>query len=241
MIFTHFLATGGTAISTSATHSQKRVGITRQCGVAHRLRRRYLVFVLLLTALGSGAWLERVALLRGAANLWIVSDPITPADAVVVLGGGLNVRPFVAADLYAKGLVHKIVVSQIKDGPSVSIATFQGQTELNLMVLRKLGVPDDAIELFGNGNENTRDEAVALKDWTERHAASAFIIPAEVFFARRVRWIFQREFSGTAVRIEVPSFDPPNEYSRSDWWKTKAGVIAFQSEVFKYFYYRLRY
>jgi hypothetical protein len=76
---------------------------------AHRLRQIF-VFALLLAALGSGAWLGRNALLQGAADLWVVSDPIAPADAVVVLGGGADVRPFIAADLYAKGLVQKILV-----------------------------------------------------------------------------------------------------------------------------------
>jgi hypothetical protein len=37
--------------------------------------------------------------LRGA---WVVSDSIAPADAIVVLGGGLETRPFAAADLYTK-------------------------------------------------------------------------------------------------------------------------------------------
>ena len=32
------------------------------------------------------------------ADLWVVSDQITSVDAVVVLGGGLNVRPFAAAE-----------------------------------------------------------------------------------------------------------------------------------------------
>ena len=59
------------------------------------------------------------------------------------------------------------------------------------------------------------------------------IIPTEVFSARRVRWMFRREFSGTAVRIEVPSFDPSRDYTRAEWWKTEAGVIAFQNEVFQ--------
>jgi hypothetical protein len=216
-------------------------GITRQSGVAGQLHRRYLVFVFLLTTLGAGAWLERVALLRGAADLWVVSDPITPADAVVVLGGGADMRPFVAADLYARGVVHKILLSRQADETSDSIGAIQSPTELNLKVLRKLGVPDDAIELFGNENKNTRDEAVAIKRWTEQHATSALIIPVEVFFARRVRWIFQRELLGTAVRIEVPSFDPPRGYSQAEWWKTEEGVITFQNEIIKYFYYRLKY
>jgi uncharacterized SAM-binding protein YcdF (DUF218 family) len=202
--------------------------MARAHGAGRRMR-RYLVIAVLLTALSAGAWIERIALLQGAADLWVVSDPITPADAVVVLGGGSDVRPFVAADLYAKGLVHKILVSHVED------------TELNLRVLRKLMVPDRAIEFFGNGSQNTWEEAVALKGWTSQHATASLIIPAEVFFARRARWIFERAFSGTHIRIEVPSFDPPNGYAQAKWWKTKGGPITFQNEVLKYLYYRLKY
>ena len=35
--------------------------------------------------------------LRKAADLWIVSDPITHADAIVVLGGDFQMRPWIAA------------------------------------------------------------------------------------------------------------------------------------------------
>lgn len=212
----------------------------RQREVGHRPR-RYLVFALLLAVVGAGAWLERIALLQGAADLWVVSDPITRADAAVVLGGGADVRPFVAADLYAKGLVHKVLVSQVEETPSVKIGVALSHDELNLRILRKLGVPDSAIELFGNGSRNTWDEAAALRGWTKQHATSALIIPTEVFFARRARWVFKHEFSGTGIRIEVPSFDPPNGYSRANWWMTEAGFITFQNEVLKYLYYRLKY
>jgi hypothetical protein len=83
------------------------------------------------------------------------------------------------------------------------------------------------------------DEAVALKEWAKRNAASAFIIPTELFSARRVRWIFDRELSGSAVAM-VPSFEPPR-YTRREWWKTEEGVIVFQNEFLKYIYYRLKY
>ena len=81
-------------------------------------------------------------------------------------------------------------------------------TELIRQILLKLDIPADAIETFGTANKNTRDEAVALREWAGRNAASSFIIPSEIFPARRVRWIFCREFFGTAVSIEVPSFEP---------------------------------
>jgi hypothetical protein len=61
-----------------------------------------------------------------------------------------------------------------------------------------------------------------------------------MFSARRVRWIFQRELSGRGVTIEVPSFEPLG-YTRGEWWKAEQGVVAFQNELIKYIYYRLKY
>ena len=170
-------------------------------------------------------WLGRELLLRGAASLWIISDPITHADAIVVLGGNYQLRPLVAADLYRRGFADKVLVSQAPDGAS----------------LVKLGVPPNAVELFGTASTNTRDEAVALREWAKHNAASVFIIPSEIFNARRVRWIFDRVFSGSTTTIEVPSFEEPRYYTRSEWWKTEYGVTAFKTGLQKYVYYRLKY
>jgi uncharacterized SAM-binding protein YcdF (DUF218 family) len=210
--------------------------------IATRARRlwRGAVVVVLLVGIGAGAWNARVPLLRGAADLWIVSDEVTRADAVVVLGGQINARPFVAADLYRKGLVNKTLVSNNKQNLAAAIGAVDGDMEANQRVLLKLGVPESAIETFGMANSSTRDEAVALREWVDRHGATTIIIPTEVFPARRVRWIFQREFGERGVRIQVPSFET-KYYARADWWKTPDGLIAFQNEVIKYLYYRLQY
>jgi uncharacterized SAM-binding protein YcdF (DUF218 family) len=205
-----------------------------------RLTRSFAI-VIALALLCAGVWIERRVLLRATAELWIVSDQITAADAVVVLGGGIDLRPFIAADLYAKGLVKKVLVSQVDEGPSVVIAGLPGHTEANRMILLKLGVPTSAIETFGIANKNTFEEAAALKGWVSGNAVSAFSIPTEGFSARRVRWIFQHMFAGTSVTIEVPSFNPPTEYTSAEWWKTDTGIISFQNEVLKYLFYRLKY
>jgi uncharacterized SAM-binding protein YcdF (DUF218 family) len=203
----------------------------------------WLLIGFAFAALVSGAWLQRETLLRSAADLWIISDPVTPGDAVVVLGGGIDVRPFVAADLYNKGLVRKVLLSQVEeDDRIVNLGIQAGHTELNRQVLLRLGVPDTVITKFGTANRNTKDEAVALKDWADRNPVSVLIIPTDRFSARRVRWIFLREFYGRAVRIEVPSYDDPSyEYTRSGWWKTEHGWMNFQNEIFKYLYYRFTY
>ena len=201
---------------------------------------RLAAAIVLVVVVVAGVWLERAPLLRGAADLWIVSDPVTPADVVAVLGGGLELRPFIAAELYKKGLVTKVLISQIPEAASSKIGGIPGHSELNRMVLLKLGVPEAAIGTFGQANKNTKDEATALRDWADRQSVARIIIPTEIFAARRVRWIFDREFAGSSVHLEIPSFEPPS-YTRAEWWKSEEGIVTFQNEVLKYFYYRLKY
>jgi uncharacterized SAM-binding protein YcdF (DUF218 family) len=202
---------------------------------------RLIAVILLLAVVVAGVWLQRAPLLRGAANLWIVFDPVTQSDVVAILGGDFEGRPFVAAELYKKGLVSKVLVSQVADTRSSEVAAIiPGHSELNRRVLLKLGVPDASIEMFGQSNRNTNNEAVALRDWANRHGISRIVIPTEIFAARRVRWIFDREFAGSPVRLAIASFEP-RHYTRAEWWKTEAGMIAFQNEIMKYIYYRLKY
>jgi uncharacterized SAM-binding protein YcdF (DUF218 family) len=188
---------------------------------------RRLAAVILAVA-GLVGWLGRESLLREAADLWIGSDPLTYADAIVVLGGNYQMRPPVAVDLYRRGLANKVLVSYPSD------------YQLNLATLLELGVPASAIEAFGKANTNTREEAVALREWAERNTASVFVIPTEPFMARRVRWIFRREFSGRPVTIGIQPFDAP-DYSREEWWKTEKGSVEFRNEILKYLYYRWKY
>jgi uncharacterized SAM-binding protein YcdF (DUF218 family) len=192
---------------------------------------RYAALMVVLASVAAGGWLGRESVLLEAAHLWIVSDPIRRADAIVVLGGGRATRPFAAAEMWRKGVADKILVSQ---GPE------EVSEGANRKILLKLGVPAGAIEAFGTANRSTKEEAVALREWAERNAASAFIIPSEIFPARRVRWTFHREFFGTAVSIAVPSLEPRG-YTRWDWWKTERGPVDFRNEVLKYIYYRLKY
>jgi uncharacterized SAM-binding protein YcdF (DUF218 family) len=66
----------------------------------------------MLASVAAGGWLVREPVLVGAADLWIVSDSITRADAIVVLGGGVETRPYAAAELWRRGFADKILISQ---------------------------------------------------------------------------------------------------------------------------------
>jgi hypothetical protein len=100
-------------------------------------------------------------------------------------------------------------------------------------------VPETAIETFGTDLTNTREEALALRDWARRSGARGIIVPTEIFSARRVRWTLHAVFGDAAV-IRVPALEPA-DYGRDNWWHAPAGLITFQNEVIKYVYYRLKY
>ena len=175
-----------------------------------------------VAVLGTGAWVGRDWLLLSAADLWIVSDPIGPADAVAVFGGGLADRPFAAAQYYRQGLVKKILVSNAPK-PAKSWRTSEVAPPREFF---ELGVPASAIETFGNDLENTHQEVLALRAWAERNNARSIIVPTEIFSARRVRWMLHRAFRSEFV-IRVIALDPP-QYRRDDWWRHTQGVTAFQ-------------
>ena len=192
-----------------------------------------------VTTLGAGAWASKEWLLRSAADLWIVSDPIGPADAVAVLGGGIVDRPFVAAQYYRQGLVKKILVSNSRQSPSEKLGLVTSDVTVTKAVLVRLGTPPAAIDTFGDALANTHQEVLALHAWAERHNLRSIIVPTEIFSTRRVRWMLHRVFSSEFV-VRVVALSPA-EYRRDDWWRHEDGVVAFNNEIIKYLYYRLRY
>jgi uncharacterized SAM-binding protein YcdF (DUF218 family) len=170
--------------------------------------------------------LTRHSILRNVASLWIISDRIAQADAIVVLGGRSDLRPGAAAELYKCGLAPQILVPD-------------GQ-EVNRTMLLRLGIPSKAIVSYGNTVSSTYDEAHAVNDWATQSKAKRIIVITEIFGGRRVQWIFNRALGGSGIQVQVMALTPAR-YSMDDWWQTQEGISAFWNEVVKYSYYRLRY
>ena len=202
-------------------------------------RRVLLALIACIAILALWVWLKPETFLRGAADLWIVSDEPAPADAIAVLGGGLEYRPFAAADYYRRGLAPKILVSNVGATPAERLGVLQSHVRANSEVLQKLGVPAAAIEPFGDHLSDTFAEAVALHEWAVRNGARRIIVPTDIFAARRLHWTLHHVFGNDAVTL-VPALNPP-EYQRDNWWRNERGIIGFQNEVMKYLYYRLKY
>jgi len=222
------------------TVSSGRAAMTVPRARPRRILLRVTLAVLVLTfILGIAAWVNRQPLLRSAADLWIVSDQPATADAVAIFGGGLDSRPFAAAEYYKQGIVGKILVANTGSSRAERLGVLRSHADTNRRVLLKLGVPETAIETFGSGLSNTYEESLALREWATRAGARSIIVPTEIFPSRRVRWMLHRVFT-EGVTICVPALDA-GDYRRDNWWLHEAGLISFQNEVIKYVYYRFKY
>ena len=201
-------------------------------------RRGMLGSLLLLLAILLGLWLDHKQLLKNTAGLWVEYDSVEPADAVAIFGGGIETRPAAAAEYLRHGLVPRILVSNVSS--AVEPRSSLSHTEQNLSELKKLDVPDNVVEIFGCNSSSTYQEALALKRWSLSNGTRSLIVPTEYFSARRVRWITQRVFQGTGVRVRVPVIASP-DYLQGEWWNNADALFAFQREVIKYMGYRLLY
>jgi uncharacterized SAM-binding protein YcdF (DUF218 family) len=192
----------------------------------------WISLVFIVVVLGF-AWLAGPLLLRCMAKLWVVSDTLERADAIVVLGGGLDVRPAAAAELYKRGLAPRV---------AIGVSEFdQGRdAKLNREILLQHGVPSTAITEFRFRPHSTYGEARGILEWAKASDAKKVIIPIDIFPTRRVRWIFNHELGPAGIRANIQAVTP-TRYSIDNWWRHTAGIISFRNELIKFAYYRLRY
>jgi uncharacterized SAM-binding protein YcdF (DUF218 family) len=166
---------------------------------------------------------------------------LTKADAIVVLGGGLQTRPFVAAKLYRDGLAPKVVVMNIEARNTEEIGLTQPETSILKQILIKRCVPEQALVFIGNGVSSTYEESLVLRDWVESSKARRLIVPTEPFHTRRVNWLFEKMLNQGPDPVEVLVTSTKPVSSASDnWWKSERSLIEFQNEVVKCFYYAVK-
>ncbi|MGV3773293.1 MAG: YdcF family protein [Verrucomicrobiales bacterium] len=182
----------------------------------------------------------RAPILTGLARLWIVNDSLEKADAGVVLGGGLQSRPFKAAELHKKGLAPLILVMNPEPSPTTEINLTPSEAELTRLVLYKEGVQATNIIVAPMRVSSTFDETLAVKEWAASNQVQSLIIPTGLFHTRRARWIFERTLKGENIKLLFVAI-PERKYSETNWWKHEEGIIDFQNEALKSIYYLLKY
>jgi uncharacterized SAM-binding protein YcdF (DUF218 family) len=206
--------------------------------------RRWLSRIAWLLAIGGALILTgyffRAPLLTGLAEAWVVNEPVARADAIVVLGGGVENRPFAAARLFHDGVAPRILYMDVKPGPAEELGVALSEKELTRRILLSNNVPGTALLAIGTNVASTYDESQAVRAWATQSGATSIVITTDLFHTRRARWIFHHELRDTPVKIYVVAVEPVR-YKINDWWRNEEGLIQFQNEIIKSVYYWFEY
>lgn len=206
-----------------------------------RRRLKFAAISLGLVALLFGlGWWQRAPLLKGAARLWVVAETPTPADAIVILGGGVELRTLKAAELYHAGFANRVLVMQPERTELNTLGLIVDQAALTIKLLKLKNVPDSAIVLLAPEVTSTLEEAEALAAWAKANGVHSLLVTTDLFHTRRARWILNRKLKEVGVDVKMMAV-PQKKYDANNWWQTEAGVIDFQNEVIKFAVYRWRF
>ncbi|MGC9944228.1 MAG: YdcF family protein [Verrucomicrobiota bacterium] len=186
----------------------------------------------------AAAYFNRTSLLTDAAKVWVVNDPVAKADAIVVLGGGVDTRPFTAAKLYRAGVAPLILYMNVRLSPAEKLGIVLPEGEETRRILLSSSVPAGAMLAIGTNVASTYDESLAVRSWGLSRSAKSIVIVTDVFHTRRARWVFEKQLRGTGLQVFIQGATTL-DYGTTNWWQHEQGVIDFQNEVIKYFYYRL--
>lgn len=210
-----------------------------QSPVKPRRSRRWLCFAVLTIGLCI-AWMYRVQLLRGLGNFLNVGVPLAErVDAVYVLGGGLETRPFVAAEIYRAGLADRILLPSPVLPATTEVISADAEVRLTSEVLERLGVPRDRIVTLNQPVQSTEGEAQALLDYLQKTPLQRVAIITSDFHTRRARLVFRKTLRPVTATMGVVSA-PTDGFCGSDWWQYEKGVETYVLEWVKLLSYALR-
>ncbi|MCB9952057.1 MAG: YdcF family protein [Planctomycetaceae bacterium] len=194
--------------------------------------RKWLVRCGVCAAVLAAVWWSRAGLAHAWGDYLNAGRPLTqPVDVVFILGGDLETRPFVAAEIYRAGFVKKVLVSQ----PQLHSNDFLGgktEGDLTLEVLDKLGVPEAAIESLPIEVDSTRGEMVSLRKYIAENNIGSVAIVSSDFHTRRICWLVAQESVDNNGQVIVVSA-PVDGCRPHDWWRSETGLGVYLLETLK--------
>ncbi len=187
---------------------------------------RWVALVAALFVLGCAVYYQRTALLTAAGDYLVQTDPLGPAEVIVVLAGdGTGARIMTAVELVRRGLAPTILV----DGPPGVYGHYESELAIKYAVGK--GAPREILEAFPMNVASTIEEAEAVCAEMRRRGVRKVIIVTSNFHTRRAGLIFREAAAGD---IEFMIAAAPAPYFEPDrWWKTRPGKKIFLLESLK--------
>jgi uncharacterized SAM-binding protein YcdF (DUF218 family) len=190
-------------------------------------------------AIFAGLYLSRSWILPPIARFLDVSAPPQRTAAVMVLGGGSDVRPFIAAALVNAKLADKVLVAPIKLSPEAEDGMAEPEHEIIVKVLLARGVSRANIVLLPATVDSTYDEAQALANYLDQNPDCSVSVVTTSWHTRRARWIFDRTLAERSCQVHFVAA-PSERFDENNWWTTEDGIFI-ADEYLKLGYYFFKY
>ena len=166
--------------------------------------------------------------LVGIGATLIVSDPIQPVDAVVVLSGGDGDRLALAIEMHDQRIAPKLVITD----------TTEEANELLVGEAQRGGFAPEDIILTTIQVRNTVDEARAVRELVKNNDWRAVMVVTDPFHSLRTRVVFRRELRQLDVEVMVRPV-VGHWFRSTTWFFYPQGWVFVINEIFKFFTYFL--
>jgi len=189
-----------------------------------------LVFLALAVALAA-SW--EVCLSSIAQWLAAGDKVLEPADVIIVLSGEQGERMETAVKLYKQGLAPRLLMTGGPvewNVPAAEVMAWQAES---------LGVPPQDIVLERRASSTYENAVYTLEILKEKGWRSAIVVTSP-YHLRRTRFIFEKVFAGSNIRLSFYGAENP-WLVPEEWWRQDRGIEVVGMEYFKLVWYWVRY
>lgn len=163
----------------------------------------------------------------------VVSEPLVRSDVIFVTDGKTPHRELEGAALFLEGWAPRVALTRPRDRMSEEVSRLVAELtpqEYASRLLRRRGLPEEAIVRLDRVVENTLQELQADFDHARAHGFRRVIIVSSPYHTRRIRLIWSSRFER-----EIPAIVRPTRYEPIDptrWWRSRRSLEDVTHEVF---------
>jgi hypothetical protein len=189
-------------------------------GIGNKYFGQLLRVICVLSALAILALFTSLALMLGVGHWLVKQDSLQKANAIAVLSGHFPDRALEAARLYRAGYAKEVWLTN--PGTDMNIAKelgvhFPGEADFNTLLLKREGVPGNAIHVLDSPVVNTDDELDIISHALEQNGKGAVIVVTDKAHTRRVHELWSRYAAGRGKMIIHGVAD--DDFNPDGWWK----------------------
>ncbi|MGB9783407.1 MAG: YdcF family protein [Moorellaceae bacterium] len=178
-----------------------------------------------------GSWQD--GLCSVARWLVVEDNALQPADVIIVLSGEQGERVETAVKLYKQGFAPRLLMT---GGP---VEWNVAAADIMAWQAESLGVPPQDIVLERRASSTYENAVYTLEILKQKGWRSAIVVTSP-YHLRRTRFIFEKVFAGSNIRLSFYGAENP-WLVPEEWWRQDRGIEVVGIEYFKLLWYWVRY